>query len=74
MYPDGAIKSFEELLAHDSWVYGASRDYCTVDDKKLVGSMTVSQLRDYNVLKLNGYNDWFVFADQSKAKEWAMKG
>jgi len=70
-YPDGAIKSFEELLEHNSWVWVASKHFKLIYDKELVGQLSVSKLKDYNVLKLNRYNDWFVFADQDKAKNWA---
>lgn len=69
-YPDGSIKSLDELY-DNAVVYGASRKFGIVDAGQSSLLLTVAHIYDYNVTKLNRYNDWFLFTDKIKAEIWA---
>lgn len=66
-YPDGAIKSYEDLCNADYGdVYEASRYFRMVSEPKRILGLTFACMRDMNIPK-NGYNDWFLFVDKDKA-------
>lgn len=74
IYPDGAFKSYEELSKYCERalladVYQASERFKSVHSYSLL-SLTVAKLMDSNI-PVNGYNDWFLFADEAKAKVYA---
>lgn len=73
-YPDGAFKSYEKLCEYCERallvdVYDASERFKIVRRHSLL-SLTVAKLMDSNI-PANSYNDWFLFADETKAKIYA---
>lgn len=75
-YPEGAIKTFGELLeleksAINRTIYYASATF-GIENLKIL-SISLAQMIDGNIGKLNNYNDWFMFADEVEAKAWAKK-
>lgn len=70
-YPDGAIKTFEELsnLLNEP-VWCASKHFHEVQSYPTSLNLTVAHINDANI-PTNGYNDWFLFTDLAKAKAYA---
>lgn len=72
-YPNGAIKTFKELseFAHTNTIYGASQHFNTIEPDDRVLSISLAKMHDHNIEQLNGYNDWFLFANREDAEAWA---
>ena len=74
IYPDGAFKSYEELHKFSERallvdIYRASKQHKLMRTDTLL-SLTVFKLIDSNI-PVNGYNDWFLFANEADAKAYA---